>query len=256
MLQGQLAGHPPSPVQQGSKQGTSFPASWEHKQLLSTKAWLRPQETSTLRSCFPYLAKRRTYAFMSSPPSSHPSIPPPLDGVSAWHLWERKPVPPGWRNCFHISAHKQALKENSTLQAWSRGAKASPASWELFLGRSCHVPPTQALELRRVKQRLVYLGVLREDVVDKSFVAGTQGAAAAAHTWKRGDRDGWQGQNPQLPGKALCGMAFGGKHILGSRGRGQDTKLMTSQGFAAKKNKGRKPQLRGRELAGNQHHLT
>lgn len=73
----------------------------------------------------------------------------------------------------------------------------------------------EAPELGRVKQRLIYLWVLREDVVDKPFVAGTQGTTAAAHTWKRGDRACQQGQNPQLQGKPLCGGAFGGKHILG-----------------------------------------
>lgn len=76
-----------------------------------------------------------------------------------------------------------------------------PASQEPFLGRSHRVPATgapellacEAPELRRVKQRLVYLRVLREDVVDESFVARTQGAAAAAHAWKRGDRAGQRG---------------------------------------------------------------
>lgn len=45
-----------------------------------------------------------------------------------------------------------------------------------------------------MKQCLIYLWVLRKDVVNESFVARTQGAAAAAHTWKRRDRAGQRGR--------------------------------------------------------------
>lgn len=229
MLQEQLAGHPPSLIQRGSKQGTSFPASWNHKQLLSSKAWLRPQETPTLRSCFPYPAKGRMYAFRSSPPSSHPPV---LSIFLAPLGKEACPSRPMWLEelllyfCSQTSFKGKSNPPGTVV--WSQSIARLPGAISGQVtphpcNLSCRRAATRcSMELRHVKQCLVYLWVLREDVVDESFVARTQGTAAAAHTWKREDRASQQGQNPQLQGKALCGGAFGGKHILGFSGEARE----------------------------------
>lgn len=71
--------------------------------------------------------------------------------------------------------------------------------------------------LWRVKQHLTYLRVLGEDVVNESFVAGTQGTTAATHTCREEGAGQW-GQNPQLQGKALHGDDLGEKHMPGFGG--------------------------------------
>lgn len=71
--------------------------------------------------------------------------------------------------------------------------------------------------LWRVKQHLTYLWVLGEDVVNKSFVAGTQGTTAATHTCREEGAGQW-GHNPQLQGKALHGDDLGEKHMPGFGG--------------------------------------